>query len=62
MKTIKKLSLLSILLMVMVACNTKDKEDQANTIRVQQQHFTLALWILKLRKTNPENAPFAIWS
>ena len=62
MKTIKKISVLSILFMVMVACNTKEKEDHSKHNKSAAITFYTCSMDPQVRKTNPENAPFAIWS
>ena len=57
MKTIKKLSLLSILLMVMVACNTKDKEDHSKHNKSAATTFYTCSMDPQVKEDKPGKCP-----
>lgn len=57
MKTIKKLSLLSILLMVMVACNTKEKEDHSKHNKSAATTFYTCSMDPQVKEDKPGKCP-----
>ena len=57
MKTIKKISLLSILFMVMVACNTKDKEDHSKHNKSAATTFYTCSMDPQVKEDKPGKCP-----
>ncbi|MFC3336449.1 efflux RND transporter periplasmic adaptor subunit [Flavobacterium palustre] len=57
MKTIKKISLLSILFMIMVACNTKDKEDHSKHNKSAATTFYTCSMDPQVKEDKPGKCP-----
>ena len=57
MKTIKKISVLSILFMVMVACNTKDKEDHSKHNKSAATTFYTCSMDPQVKEDKPGKCP-----
>ncbi|HTG65831.1 MAG TPA: efflux RND transporter periplasmic adaptor subunit [Flavobacterium sp.] len=57
MKTIKKISLLSILFMIMVACNTKDKEDHSKHYKSAATTFYTCSMDPQVKEDKPGKCP-----
>jgi Cu(I)/Ag(I) efflux system membrane fusion protein len=57
MKTIKKISVLSILFMVMAACNTKDKEDHSKHNKSTATTFYTCSMDPQVKEDKPGKCP-----
>ena len=61
MKTLKIIILFSIILAVVSACNTKNKEEQAGNKSKETTFYTCSM-DPQIKEDQPGNVPFATWN